>query len=84
MVGAVLAGEGLERIAEIASTYAGAPVAIVVPQLVRGGGGGESAAAARPDGVTAEVPIVTGGQQLGSRSQPVTLGGGNVLIQASS
>ena len=58
MVGAVLAGEGLERIAEIASSYAGAPVAIVVPRL---GGSGE-----RPAGVTAEVPIVTGGQQLGS------------------
>jgi sugar diacid utilization regulator len=58
MVGAVLAGEGLERIAEIATAYAGAPVAIVVPRL---GGARE-----RPDGVTAEVPIVTGGQQLGS------------------
>jgi sugar diacid utilization regulator len=59
MVGAVLAGEGLERIAEIAASYAGAPVAIVVPRL----NGGEPA---RPEGVTAEVPIVTGGQQLGS------------------
>ena len=58
MVGAVLAGEGLERIAEIASSHAGAPVAIVVPRL---GGPTE-----RPPGVTAEVPIVTGGQQLGS------------------
>src|SRR5262245_53965156 len=33
MVGAVLAGDGLERVAEIASAYAGAPVAVVVPQL---------------------------------------------------
>ena len=59
MVGAVLAGEGLDRIAEIATSYAGAPVAIVVPRLA--GAGSE-----RPEGVTAEVPIVTGGQQLGS------------------
>jgi sugar diacid utilization regulator len=59
MVGAVLAGEGLERIAEIASSYAGAPVAIVVPRL----NGREPK---RPEGVTAEVPIATGGQQLGS------------------
>ena len=33
MVGAVLAGDGLERIAEIASQHAGAPVAVVVPRL---------------------------------------------------
>src|SRR3954454_13329443 len=33
MVGAVLAGDGLERIAEIASSHAGAPVAVVVPRL---------------------------------------------------
>src|SRR5436305_5236492 len=58
MVGAVLAGEGLERIAEIASSYAGAPVAIVVPRL--------EGSSQRPEGVAAEVPIVTGGQQLGS------------------
>ena len=59
MVGAVLAGEGIERIAEIATSYAGAPVEIVVPRLV-------GHTPARPAGVTAEVPIVTGGQQLGS------------------
>jgi sugar diacid utilization regulator len=58
MVGAVLAGEGLERIAAIASSYAGAPVELVVPRL--------SGETPRPPGVTAEVPIVTGGQQLGS------------------
>ena len=33
MVGAVLAGEGLERIGEIAARHAGAPVAVVVPRL---------------------------------------------------
>ena len=33
MVGAVLAGDGLERVAEIASAGAGAPVAVVVPRL---------------------------------------------------
>jgi hypothetical protein len=40
MVGAVLAGDGLERVAEIASAYAGAPVAVIVPRIgVRGEGG---------------------------------------------
>src|SRR5205807_2010249 len=33
MVGAVVAGEGLERVAEIASAHVGAPVAVVVPRL---------------------------------------------------
>ena len=33
MVGAVLAGDGLERVAEIASAHAGAPVAVIVPRL---------------------------------------------------
>ena len=33
MVGAVLAGDGLERVAEIASAHTGAPVAVVVPRL---------------------------------------------------
>ena len=37
MVGAVLAGQGLERIAEIAAAHAGAPVAVVVPRLGAGG-----------------------------------------------
>jgi sugar diacid utilization regulator len=77
MVGAVLAGEGLVRIAEIATGYAGAPVAIVVPRLsararrsteldryvaARLAGG----QAERPPDVTAEVPIATGGQHLGA------------------
>src|SRR3954465_9448350 len=33
MVGAVLAGDGLERVAEIASAHAGAPIAVIVPRL---------------------------------------------------
>jgi sugar diacid utilization regulator len=59
MVGAVLAGEGLERVAEIAAAYAGAPVAVIVPALMGG-------RAERPPGVTLEVPISSGGRQLGS------------------
>ena len=33
MVSAVLAGDGLERIAEIAGEHAGVPVAVIVPRL---------------------------------------------------
>src|SRR5918912_753734 len=77
MVGAVLAGDGLERIAEIASHHARVPVAVIVPRLgtrveawlpferyVAGrlaGGRHE-----RPPEVAAEVPIVSGGQELGA------------------
>jgi sugar diacid utilization regulator len=84
MVGAVLAGDGLSRLAEIASEYAGAPVAVVVPRL-----GGAPVPAAleryvasrlnggrvgRPDGVAAEVPIVSGDKELGA---VLMLGRGN-------
>src|SRR5918992_5023405 len=77
MVGAVLAGDGLERVAEIASTHAGAPVAVVVPRLgvpsegwaryeryvgARLAGGGPQ----RPDEIAAEVPISSGGRELGA------------------
>ena len=77
MVGAVLAGDGLERVAEIASAHAGAPVAVVVPRLglpvqawasyeryvaLRLAGGRPS----RPREVVAEVPIVSGGEELGA------------------
>jgi len=77
MVGAVLAGDGLERVAEIASAHAGAPVAVVVPRLgvplegwarferyvsVRLGGGRPP----RPAEVTAEVAISSGGRELGA------------------
>jgi hypothetical protein len=77
MVGAVLAGDGLERVAEIAAQHAGAPVAVVVPRLgapleawapyeryvaKRLAGGKPD----RPPEVVAEVPIVSGGQELGA------------------
>lgn len=77
MVGAVLAGEGLVRVAEIAESHAGAPVAVIVPRLgapvdawrayeryvsaTLGGGTAE-----RPADVTAEVPIVSGAEELGA------------------
>jgi hypothetical protein len=77
MVGAVVAGDGLERVAEIASAHAGAPVAVIVPRVCRpveawapyeryvaaklAGGRPE-----RPPEITAEVPIASGGQDLGA------------------
>lgn len=77
MVGAVLAGDGLERVAEIAAAHAGAPVAVVVPRLgapveewepyeryVAARIAGR--AAERPPEVTAEVPIASGGSELGA------------------
>ena len=77
MVGAVLAGDGLERIAEIATQHAGVPVAVIVPRLAtpveawapyeryvaRRLAGGKPD---RPAEVTAEVPIVSGGHELGA------------------
>src|SRR4051794_26939381 len=77
MVGAVLAGDGLERIAEIAARHARVPVAVIVPRLgtrveawqpyeryvaSRLAGGRPD----RPADVSAEVPIVSGGQELGA------------------
>ena len=73
MVGAVLAGDGLERIAEIARAHAGAPIAVIVPRLgtdVAAWGPYERYVASRlaggkperPAEVTAEVPIVSGGR----------------------
>ena len=76
MVGAVVAGEGLERVAEIATRHAGAPVAVVVPRV-----GAPSAWARyeryvgsrlaggkpeRPPEVTAEVAISSGGHDVGA------------------
>jgi hypothetical protein len=77
MVGAVLAGDGLERVAEIASAHAGAPVAVIVPRLgverepwlryeryvaaCLSGGRPQ-----RPSEITAEVPVSSGGRQLGA------------------
>ncbi len=77
MVGAVLAGDGLERVAEIASAHAGAPVAVIVPRLGVGPepwaryeryvvarlAGGQPQ---RPSELTAEVPVSSGGRQLGA------------------
>jgi hypothetical protein len=77
MVGAVLAGDGLERVAEIASAHARAPVAVIVPRL---GVGRESWARyeryvaarlsggrpQRPSELTAEVAISSGGRRLGA------------------
>src|ERR687889_1173479 len=77
MVGAGLAGDGLERIAEIASQHAGVPVAVIVPRLatpVEAWAPYEryvarrlaGARPQRPSEVTAEVPIVSGGHELGA------------------
>ena len=77
MVGAVLAGDGLGRVAEIAARHAGAPVALVVPRLGSAQPGCEpyeryvaarlaGGRPARPPDVTAEVPIDSGGQELGA------------------
>ena len=77
MMGAVLAGDGLERVAEIAARHAGAPVAVIVPRLgarlpewaaleryvgSRLAGGRPE----RPGEVTAEVPIDSGGEEVGA------------------
>ncbi|HEX8075388.1 MAG TPA: helix-turn-helix domain-containing protein [Thermoleophilaceae bacterium] len=80
MVGAVLAGEGLDRIATIASAHAEAPVAVIVPRLSTASATGRASSLERyvaarlgkapdlerPPEVVAEVPIATGGQQLGA------------------
>src|SRR4051794_6318666 len=77
MVGAVLAGDGLERIAEIASRHARVPGAVVVPRLGTrveawlqyeryGGGRLAGGRPERPSDVAAEVAIVSGGEELGA------------------
>jgi len=77
MVGAVVAGDGLERVAEVAGTHAGAPVAVIVPRLgtpVEAWAPYERYVASRlaggtprrPSEVTAEVPIVSGDDELGA------------------
>ena len=77
MVGAVLAGDGLERVAEIASSHAGAPVAVIVPRLgapVEGWADYERYVGARlaggrpqaPAEIKLEVPISSGGRELGA------------------
>src|SRR3954465_11853516 len=77
MMGAVLAGDGLERVAEIASARAGAPVAVIVPRLGAPAPGWErleryvasrlaGGKPQRPADVLAEVPISSGGKELGA------------------
>ena len=77
MVGAVVAGDGLERVAEVAGTHAGAPGAGIVPRLgapVEAGAPYERYVASRRAGgsprrpleVTAEVPIFSGDAELGA------------------
>ncbi|HYH59740.1 MAG TPA: helix-turn-helix domain-containing protein [Thermoleophilaceae bacterium] len=75
-MGAVVAGEGLERVAEIAERHAGAPVAVVVPRVgvpARWaryeryvGSGLAGGRPARPEEVTAEVAVSSGGQDVGA------------------
>jgi hypothetical protein len=77
MVGAVLAGDGLERVAEIASAHAGAPVAVIVPSLGVGrepwvryeryvAAGLTGGRPERPAELSAEVSISSGGRRLGA------------------
>jgi sugar diacid utilization regulator len=63
MVEAVLGGEGLGRVAELASEAAGGPVAIVVPRL--GVAVAAPAASAAPGALVAEAPIATGDDVVG-------------------
>ena len=77
MVGAVLAGDGLPRIAEIASEYVGATVTVVVPRLAPLASRDarleryvaerlEGADPDRPEEIVAEEPIESAGRQLGA------------------
>jgi len=80
MVGAVISGGGLERLAELAEHELGAPVAIVVPRVGEAISGGGDLGRLRgyvrdrlakrttevPDSVVAEVPVASGGDPLGA------------------
>src|SRR3954465_5367264 len=82
MVDAVLSGDGLEGVATLAAGETGGVVAIVVPRLGAAAASGPVAelpalrryvserarknAAAVPAGILAEVPIVSGDEQLGA------------------
>src|ERR1700754_739230 len=82
MVDAVLSGDGLEGVATLAAGETGGVVAIVVPRLGAAAASGPVAelpalrryvgerarnrAAAVPPGILAEVPIVSGDEQLGA------------------
>jgi len=80
MLGALLAGEGLRGVAELAAAEAGLPVAIVLParglavasagsdldelSAFAGRRGGDASAAA-PDSVEAVAPVIAGGEPVG-------------------
>ena len=80
MVGAVISGGGLERLAGLAHEELGAPVAIVVPRVGEAGAGGVELARLRgyvrdrlakrttevPESVVAEVPVTSGGDPVGA------------------
>ena len=77
MMAAVLAGEGLGRVAEIAARHAGSPVAVVVPRIgvpLEEWAPYERYVAARlaggrptpPSEMTAEVPICSGPEEVGA------------------
>src|SRR4051794_14041383 len=82
MVDAVLTGDGLERVAQLAAAAAGGPVAIVIPRLgaaVASGPGLDPAPLRRyvaermrdrpapvPPGVVAEVPVRSGDDAIGA------------------
>jgi PucR C-terminal helix-turn-helix domain/GGDEF-like domain len=77
MMAAVLAGDGLGRVAEIASRHAGSPVAVVVPRIgvpVEEWAPYERYVAARlaggrpapPPEMTAEVPVASGPEEVGA------------------
>src|SRR3954462_830104 len=77
MMAAVLAGDGLGRVAEIASRHASAPVAVVVPRIgvpVEEWAPYERYVAARlaggrptpPDDISAEVPVASGPEEVGA------------------
>lgn len=87
MVGAVISGGGLERLAELACSELGAPVAIVVPRVGEAISGDGDLSRLRgyvrdrlakrttevPESVVAEVPVTSGGDPLGA---VLLLGGG--------
>jgi sugar diacid utilization regulator len=79
MVGSVISGGGLERLADLASEELAAPVAIIVPRVGEAGGGAElprlrayvrDRLAKRttevPETVVAEVPVTSGGDSVGA------------------
>jgi sugar diacid utilization regulator len=95
MVDAVLTGDGLERVAQIAAGAAGGPVAIVIPRLgtaVTSGPGLDPAPLRRyvgermrdrpapvPPGVAAEVPVRSGDDVIGA---VILAGGGEAASDA--